>query len=293
MPGNPLTDPLLRSDLRSQELAYNNNTDRMKVELPQFGDPAASGCVAIITPSGTNSIPVYLTSPLPVAVAVDIESDSIKVWSASGTATVPVYIESPSTMPVTETYSPVYIEDTSHVTGDKGVPALAVRNDTIGPMVSSDGDYANLQLSAYGGLRTQLDTIMNTSIDMGAGEAAGGTMRVAVASGVTVDYWATEHSWATLSAPGNTEPVFAMPHSKHTIQYTVASIDTSVTVGAYGSLDGTSWFNLDANDTDTTQTLDGTYGMIFDGMTKYIVFSFVSEAGGTSATISAKYLGGH
>lgn len=45
MPGNPLTDPLLRSDLRSQELAYNNNTDRMKIELPERGDPAASGYV--------------------------------------------------------------------------------------------------------------------------------------------------------------------------------------------------------------------------------------------------------
>lgn len=34
-------DSLVRSDLKSQELAYNNTTDRMKVELPGMGDPAS------------------------------------------------------------------------------------------------------------------------------------------------------------------------------------------------------------------------------------------------------------
>jgi hypothetical protein len=38
-----LNDPLDRWDPLSQELAYNNYTDRMKIELPEFGDPAASG----------------------------------------------------------------------------------------------------------------------------------------------------------------------------------------------------------------------------------------------------------
>lgn len=33
------SDSLLRSDSLSQELAYNNTTDRMKVELPGGGDP--------------------------------------------------------------------------------------------------------------------------------------------------------------------------------------------------------------------------------------------------------------
>lgn len=42
-----LTDSLLRDDPKSQELAYNNRTDRMKIELPPAGDPASSGCVTI------------------------------------------------------------------------------------------------------------------------------------------------------------------------------------------------------------------------------------------------------
>jgi hypothetical protein len=43
-----LTDPLPRWDPKSQELAYNNFTDRMKVELPAPGDPAASGAITVI-----------------------------------------------------------------------------------------------------------------------------------------------------------------------------------------------------------------------------------------------------
>lgn len=89
------SDSLVRSDSRSQELAYNNVTDRMKVELPGRGsDAAASGVVYVVSASGTDSIPVYLTSPIPVSVAVDIQSDSIKVFSASGTSDVPVYLVS-------------------------------------------------------------------------------------------------------------------------------------------------------------------------------------------------------
>ena len=88
------SDSLVRSDLKSQELAYNNITDRMKVELPGRGtDAAASGVVYVVSASGTDSIPVYLTSPIPVAVAVDIQSDSIKIFSASGTPEIETWIK--------------------------------------------------------------------------------------------------------------------------------------------------------------------------------------------------------
>lgn len=44
--GDALTDSLQRYDPKSQELAYNNTTDRMKVELPAFGDPSSSGVIS-------------------------------------------------------------------------------------------------------------------------------------------------------------------------------------------------------------------------------------------------------
>jgi hypothetical protein len=176
---NGLTDSLPRHDPKSQELAYNNTTDRFRMELPPFGDMAASGCVAITTPGGSANIPVYLSSHL------NYSTDSV-------------------------------------------TPVSAI----------------------------------------------------------------TETSWTTLTDPGSTASVLSSANSKHTFQYSIASINTSVVVGVSGSLDNSSWFNLDANETNTTHTSNGTYGMTFDGMTKYVRFSFLEENGGTSATIAARYLGG-
>lgn len=44
-------------------------------------------------------------------------------------------------------------EDSAHVSGDQGIQALAVRNDTPGSLVSANGDYAPLQVDATGNLR--------------------------------------------------------------------------------------------------------------------------------------------
>ena len=50
-----------------------------------------------------------------------------------------------------------YLEDSAHVSGDKGIMALAVRNDVEGSLVSADGDYGSLQLDALGRLRVAAD----------------------------------------------------------------------------------------------------------------------------------------
>ena len=65
----------------SNFLAYDKTLDAFKT--------------AIMSPSGTNAIPVYLDSPIPVGVEVDITTDSIKVFSASGNPELPVYTTSP------------------------------------------------------------------------------------------------------------------------------------------------------------------------------------------------------
>ena len=47
-----------------------------------------------------------------------------------------------------------YAEDAAHTTGDKGVFALGVRNDTLSSITSADGDYSPMAVDARGGAIT-------------------------------------------------------------------------------------------------------------------------------------------
>ncbi len=89
-----------------------------------------------------------------------------------------------------------------------------------------------------------------------------------------------------LSAVGATDTVKVMGCKSFTWQYVVASINTSVTVRVEGSLDNSSWFNLET--TDTTKTANGTYYINWNGRGEiaYTRFYFVAEVGGAAATIT-------
>jgi hypothetical protein len=72
-------------------------------------------------------------------------------------------------------------------------------------------------------------------------------------------------------------------------QYTIAGITTSLVVRLQGSFDGVNWFNLDDEEQDITQTANGTYSVTYkEGETVFVRFYFVSETGGTAATIDIK-----
>ncbi len=108
---------------------------------------------------------------------------------------------------------------------------------------------------------------------------------------LTVVRVALTNTWTQLTAPGSTA-AFATPgKTDHTVAVTVAAINTNVVVRVEGSLDNTNWFNLDASETDTTISSNSTRGFKFTGALAYIRTTFVSESGGTAATIDAKYLG--
>lgn len=47
-----------------------------------------------------------------------------------------------------------FAEDSAHASGDVGMQMLAVRNDTASSLVSANGDYAPLQVTSLGALRT-------------------------------------------------------------------------------------------------------------------------------------------
>ena len=70
------------------------------------------------------------------------------------------------------------------------------------------------------------------------------------------------------------------------ISYTVAlNGSTSVTVRVQVSNDNTNWINADLAGVDTTQTTSGTFGFVGTNQYQFVRFLFVSEAGGTGATI--------
>jgi len=99
-------------------------------------------------------------------------------------------------------------------------------------------------------------------------------------------------SFTQLTAPGSTADVNVLDFHHHTFQIVVANIDTNVVVRVEGSLDGTNYFNTATG--DTTYTANGTYMLeISNFKSKFLRFTFVSEAGGANATIDVIYLGGN
>lgn len=64
----------------------------------------------------------------------------------------------------------------------------------------------------------------------------------------------------TLAAAGATDFRALDVQDNVLFQVTVSSIGTNVVIRLEGSVDATNWFNLDANNVDTTITANGTYG---------------------------------
>jgi hypothetical protein len=88
-----------------------------------------------------------------------------------------------------------------------------------------------------------------------------------------------------LTAIGTTSIRKVLPYKHFLIQYTIASINTSIDIRVEGSLDGTNWFNLDEQG-DTTVTSNGTNALrLANSPIAFIRCNFVSETGGTDATI--------
>lgn len=94
-----------------------------------------------------------------------------------------------------------------------------------------------------------------------------------------------------MTAPGASAWIATGKALNHTIALTVANIDTNVVVRIEGTIDGIDAFNLNTSGIDTTLTANGTYGFKYTGSLTGIRVNFVSESGGTAATINAKYLG--
>ena len=102
----------------------------------------------------------------------------------------------------------------------------------------------------------------------------------------------TVNTFAQLTAPGSTTGFATTGRNNHSVYLTVAAINTTVVVRIEGSADNSAWANLDISGLDTALTANGTYLFaIPETPMAYIRVTFVSETGGTAATIDAKYLG--
>lgn len=116
--------------------------------------------------------------------------------------------------------------------------------------------------------------------------------------------WKWTETFTQLVAPGVTDEVSVEGAKNHTTSVTVASINTNVLLQVEGSVDGTNYFKLPLEDVVVsglaitsnvaTITANGTYLLYVKDVTiKNIRTNFVSESGGTAATIDVLYLGGN
>ena len=106
-----------------------------------------------------------------------------------------------------------------------------------------------------------------------------------------------EHTFAQMTAPGTSVPIAGNGNSMHMFAVVATDINTSVSFSIEGTLDGTNWFVVDdSSDFDPTSayliTVAGTYKVWCTGLFKYLRINFISEDGGTSATLDVTYLGG-
>ena len=101
-------------------------------------------------------------------------------------------------------------------------------------------------------------------------------------------------TFTQLTAAGSTAVVNTEDYHNHTFSITLAAVDTSVDIRIEGSLDNSNWFNMDDTGNDTQYTTNGTYLIHKPNFkTKYVRFTFVSEVGGTAATLDVTYMGGN
>ncbi len=85
-------------------------------------------------------------------------NDALKVILQANTGTDIGDVDVTSILPGTGATNLGKIEDAAHASGDVGVMALSVRNDTLAALGGTDGDYAPLQVNATGALFVEIST---------------------------------------------------------------------------------------------------------------------------------------
>ena len=133
-------------------------------------DPGTGGAVIATDDDGTahhqyvkvefgpdnTQTPVSTSNPLPVDLRTDNLAGNLDVNLAASGITLNVSSSVTAVVPGTGATNLGKAEDAAHSTGDVGVMALAVRQDTDSSLVGLSGDYAPLQVDATGRLKVEI-----------------------------------------------------------------------------------------------------------------------------------------
>jgi len=95
----------------------------------------------------------FVVEPVGAVPAGDYYFASSSVVGGAGDADIELLVEA------------THLEDTEHVSGDRGVLGLAVRNDTLGSLVNADGDYAPVQVNADGAVYVTADPTAPVAVE--------------------------------------------------------------------------------------------------------------------------------
>jgi hypothetical protein len=189
------------------------------------------------------------------AIYVDASQFTVPVSDNGGSLTVD------GTVTANTNYE--YAEDTQHTDGDTGAFVLGVRNDTLASLVTTDGDYAPLQVNADGAL------YVSVTSSGGVQQVEGNVAHDAVDSGNPVKIGAVARTTnPTPVADGDRSDIMCDDYGRIVVinnntrdqtikQYTAVNSTTETTILAAGGAgvfhDITSFtFNCDKNNVDVT-----------------------------------------
>jgi|TARA_R110002020_G_scaffold18579_2_gene64686 hypothetical protein len=94
--------------------------------------------------------------------------NSVSEGSASRIATSRTGIQYTHLTNDSGTASAILEEDSSHSSGDYGIMSLAVRNDALGSLAGSDGDYTPFQVNSSGALYVEVASSAALTVDLGS-----------------------------------------------------------------------------------------------------------------------------
>ena len=155
----------------------------------------------------------------------------------------------------------VLAEDAVHGSGDAGVMALAVRNDTLAALAGADGDYAPLQVGPDGALFTRSVTVIpgTGATNLGKAEAAAdttgdtGVMALAVRNDTLAALAGTDGDYAPLQVDASGAAYVTLAAGSETVGNVGLVPQTSGGLSIFRSID------LD----ETEEEAKGSAGQVF------------------------------